>query len=130
MQGLFAIIFLLLLQVTQGFFHQHSSLCAGFRHRCSSYHPKIMTTTRTATIDDEGEEEVRAEDMDDETELAILQNDVVWIEAIEERNKAQLESFNNEQDQWDSMTDWEQDLLTNKESHMKRIEVLTKRLEA
>eukprot|EP00547_Thalassionema_nitzschioides_P002835 CAMPEP_0194223664 /NCGR_PEP_ID=MMETSP0156-20130528/35669_1 /TAXON_ID=33649 /ORGANISM="Thalassionema nitzschioides, Strain L26-B" /LENGTH=89 /DNA_ID=CAMNT_0038954891 /DNA_START=313 /DNA_END=582 /DNA_ORIENTATION=- len=89
-----------------------------------------MTTTRTATIDDEGEEEVRAEDMDDETELAILQNDVVWIEAIEERNKAQLESFNNEQDQWDSMTDWEQDLLTNKESHMKRIEVLTKRLEA
>ena len=68
----------------------------------------------------------RHEDMDNKKEVEILQNELVWIEAIEERNKAQIGSFMNEQDQWDSMEEWEQDILKKKESHIKRIEELSK----
>jgi hypothetical protein len=39
-----------------------------------------------------------------------------YIEALEERNKAQLESFVNEQEQWESLEQWERELLLQKEA--------------
>ena len=41
-------------------------------------------------------------------EVEMLQNELTWIDAIEKRNKAQIDSFIDEQDQWDSMEEWEQ----------------------
>lgn len=102
------------LHVIQGF---HSS---AFRNEVLSSRGLFVTQA----VDSESSGYV-----DDEKELAILENDLVFVEAIEERNKAQIESFVDEQDQWDSMTEWEQNLLLNKESHIKRIEELKKRLE-
>ncbi|KAG7339292.1 peptide deformylase [Nitzschia inconspicua] len=45
-----------------------------------------------------------------------LRAQLSYIEALEERNKAQLDSFLDEQDQWDSLEPFEQELLLQKES--------------
>ena len=53
-----------------------------------------------------------------------LENDLVLIEAIEERNKAQMDSFIDKKDQWDSMEESERELLRNKDAILKRLEEL------
>jgi hypothetical protein len=53
-------------------------------------------------------------DNDGET-IETLQNQLVYIEALEERNKAQLDSFVDEEDQWESMEDYEKELMSSKE---------------
>lgn len=53
-----------------------------------------------------------------------LQNKLVYIEALEERNKAQLGSFLDEEDQWDSLEDFERELLLSKEALQKQLEEL------
>jgi len=58
--------------------------------------------------------------------LASLQNTLVYIEALELRNKAQLESFVDEEDQWESLEDFERELLSSKEEVMKRLDELSK----
>lgn len=61
-------------------------------------------------------------------ELETLQNDLTYIEALEERNKSQLDSFVDEQDQWDSMEEEERQLLQKKDVIIKRIDDLTELL--
>ena len=59
-----------------------------------------------------------------EEELERLQNQLSLIEALEERNKAQLESFVDEQDQWDSMDQEDRELLLQKDDIIRRLEIL------
>eukprot|EP00563_Minutocellus_polymorphus_P019699 CAMPEP_0197718740 /NCGR_PEP_ID=MMETSP1434-20131217/2774_1 /TAXON_ID=265543 /ORGANISM="Minutocellus polymorphus, Strain CCMP3303" /LENGTH=155 /DNA_ID=CAMNT_0043303421 /DNA_START=94 /DNA_END=558 /DNA_ORIENTATION=- len=61
-------------------------------------------------------------------EMEQLQQQLTYIEALEERNKAQLDSFVDEQDQWDSMEEEERQLLQNKADIEKRLEQITSEL--
>lgn len=46
----------------------------------------------------------------------------------QERNKAQLESFVDEQDQWESLEEYERELLMSKDSILQKMEGLTEQL--
>jgi len=61
-------------------------------------------------------------------EMENLQNQLHYIEALEERNKAQLMSFVDEKDQWDSMEQDERDLMSKKDILANRLEKLTEEL--
>jgi small-conductance mechanosensitive channel len=61
-------------------------------------------------------------------EMERLQQQLTYIEALEERNKAQLDSFVDEQDQWDSMEEEERQLLRSKAGVEKRLEQMTSEL--
>lgn len=63
-----------------------------------------------------------------EEELESLQNQLSLIEALEERNKSQLESFVDEQDQWDSMEEEERELLLQKDAIVERMGKLAEEL--
>ena len=67
--------------------------------------------------------DVSSENFNDKT-IEELENDLTLIEAIEERNKAQIYSFIDEQDQWDSMDKSEQELLISKELVLRRLKEL------
>mmetsp|Transcript_29152 Transcript_29152/g.33478 ORF Transcript_29152/g.33478 Transcript_29152/m.33478 type:complete len:135 (+) Transcript_29152:108-512(+) len=56
--------------------------------------------------------------------IAMLENDLLLIGALEERNKAQLDSFVNEQDQWESMEEEERDFLSQKDDILSRLDQL------
>jgi hypothetical protein len=75
----------------------------------------------------EGQEEGEIENGVEE-EIQRLQEILDSIEAIEERNKAQLESFVDEQDQWDSMDDFEKELLESKEEVLEQMEKMAEEL--
>ncbi|KAL7428004.1 hypothetical protein ACHAXH_003381 [Discostella pseudostelligera] len=53
-----------------------------------------------------------------------LQNQLALIEAIEQRNEAQLDSFVDEEDQWQSLEEDEKSLLRSKDSLIQRIDQL------
>ena len=57
-----------------------------------------------------------------------LQQQLTYIEALEERNKAQLDSFVDVQDQWDSMEEEERRLLRSKADIERRLEQMTSEL--
>eukprot|EP00804_Cyclotella_cryptica_P006929 CCRYP_007068-RA/>CCRYP_007068-RA protein AED:0.34 eAED:0.34 QI:0/-1/0/1/-1/1/1/0/88 len=61
-------------------------------------------------------------------EIGFLQHQLTYIEALEERNKAQLDSFVNEQDQWDAMEEDERKLLRSKSDIEERLEHMTSEL--
>jgi len=63
-----------------------------------------------------------------EEELERLQNQLSLIEALEERNKAQIESFVDEEDQWQSLEEEERDLLNSKHSITQKMEELAEQL--
>ena len=63
-----------------------------------------------------------------EEELERLQNQLALIEALEERNKAQLDSFVDEQDQWDSMEEEDRQLLRQKDEMTQRMETLAEEM--
>lgn len=63
-----------------------------------------------------------------EEELEMLQQKLNLIEALEERNKAQLDSFVDEEDQWDSLEDYEKELLESKAEVLERMETITEEL--
>ena len=63
-----------------------------------------------------------------EEELERLQNQLALIEALEERNKAQLDSFVDEQDQWDSMEEEDRQLLRQKDEITQRMETLAEEM--
>ncbi len=50
-----------------------------------------------------------------------LENDLALIEALEERNKAQIYSFIDEEDQWNSMEESERQLLLSKDLVLSRL---------
>ena len=61
-------------------------------------------------------------------EMQDLQYQLSLIEALEERNRAQLDSFIDEQDQWESLAAEEQQLLQNKQTLEERLEELLSQL--
>lgn len=63
-------------------------------------------------------------------EMESLRQQLTFIEALEGRNKAQIDSFIDEQDQWDSMEEHERQLLQSKVKIEKRLEQLTSELVA
>ncbi|KAL7548550.1 hypothetical protein ACHAWF_011838 [Thalassiosira exigua] len=75
--------------------------------------------------DDDG---VGVEEGGIEGELERLQSRLQLIEALEERNRAQLDSFVDERHQWDSLEEDERALLKSKESTSRRMEALTEEL--
>jgi hypothetical protein len=89
---------------------------------------------RQCEEEDDGDRERRQtphdEDGGDDDALVLedLQNQLTWIEAIEERNLAQLESFIDERHQWESLETAEQDLLSRKQSILDSSDDLTKKL--
>ena len=60
-----------------------------------------------------------------EEELENLQQQLALIEALEQRNEAQLDSFVDEQDQWESLEPEEQDLLRSKDEIVERMDQIT-----
>jgi small-conductance mechanosensitive channel len=63
-----------------------------------------------------------------EDELNRLQNILNSIEALESRNEAQLESFVDKEDQWNSMDDAERELLESKQKTLDLLEKMTEEL--
>ncbi len=63
-----------------------------------------------------------------ELEMEELQERYALIEALEARNEAQLESFVDERDQWESLEPEERELLQSKEILESRMEILTEQL--
>ena len=58
-------------------------------------------------------------------EVERLQGQLQLIEALKERNRAQLDSFLDKEDQWESLEPEERDLLNSKESCEEKLEQLT-----
>jgi hypothetical protein len=83
--------------------------------------PLWMSATESCNNEDE---EGDGNDNDSDSIVSSLQEQLVYIEALEERNKAQLDSFVDEQDQWESMEDFERELLSSKEDIAKQLEEL------
>jgi hypothetical protein len=63
-----------------------------------------------------------------EQELEFLQLQLTTIEALEERNEAQLDSFIDRQHQWEEMEKEERELLERKPELLQRMETLTEEL--
>lgn len=63
-----------------------------------------------------------------EEELNRMQNTLSAIEALEERNTAQLDSFVDEEDQWDSLEEYERELLQSKEAVVQRMDTMAEEL--
>ena len=61
-------------------------------------------------------------------EMNNLKYQISLIEALEERNKAQLDSFVDEQDQWESLEEHERELLSSKRRLEDRMEELVSEL--
>ncbi|KAL7447750.1 hypothetical protein ACHAWC_000076 [Mediolabrus comicus] len=95
----------------------------------------IMPTQKNTVVRDtltkvfmSAAEDSSASDTGIEEEIEFIQHKLTLIEALEERNKAQIESFIDEEDQWNSMDEYEKDLLGSKESITARMEQLTEEL--
>jgi hypothetical protein len=85
---------------------------------------RVLTLCQVAANDsDEGEPESGIE-----AELGRLQEQLSLIEALETRNTAQLDSFVDEEDQWNSMEEEERTLLKSKDSIGEKMEFLTEQM--
>ena len=80
------------------------------------------------TPDDDGLEDGPSGSGGIEEEIERLQNQLTLIEAIEERNRAQLGSFVDEKDQWESLDEEEREFLNSKDSIVARMESLSEEL--
>jgi hypothetical protein len=90
----------------------------------STLSSRILTLCQVAANDsDEGEPKSGIE-----AELGRLQEQLSLIEALEARNKAQLDSFVDEEDQWNSMEKEERNLLKSKDSIDEKMEFLTEQM--
>lgn len=63
-----------------------------------------------------------ADDYEANKTIGELESELALIEAIEERNKAQIFSFIDEEDQWNSMEQSERELLQNKNNIISRLQ--------
>ena len=61
-------------------------------------------------------------------EIEDLQQKLHYIEALEERNKSQLQSFIDEEDQWNALEEDERELLLSKKDIEKKMEVLVEQM--
>jgi len=80
------------------------------------------------TSSDKSPNDQKEEKSSIEEEMERLQQTLASIEALEERNKAQLDSFIDEEDQWESMEEFERDLLNSKEEIVERMEKISEEL--
>eukprot|EP00527_Entomoneis_sp_CCMP2396_P008606 CAMPEP_0198154620 /NCGR_PEP_ID=MMETSP1443-20131203/68694_1 /TAXON_ID=186043 /ORGANISM="Entomoneis sp., Strain CCMP2396" /LENGTH=257 /DNA_ID=CAMNT_0043821301 /DNA_START=14 /DNA_END=787 /DNA_ORIENTATION=- len=78
----------------------------------------LMMNDSLENKEDEGESKI-------EEELERLQEQFALIEALEARNEAQLDSFVDEQDQWESMEEEERILLESKACLLERMGQIT-----
>jgi hypothetical protein len=88
------------------------------------FYREERSNLRSSISDQDGDQPVDSV----EEELNRLQNNLHAIEALEERNKAQIESFIDEADQWDSLEDYERELLQSKEAVVQRLNKMTEEL--
>ena len=63
-----------------------------------------------------------------EMELERLQEQLSLIEALEARNEAQLDSFVDKEDQWNSLENEERTLLESKDAVVQRLDILGEQL--
>lgn len=63
-----------------------------------------------------------------EAEIGRLQEQLSLIEALEARNEAQLDSFIDAEDQWNSMEEEERSLLESKEGIIEKMELLAEEM--
>jgi hypothetical protein len=84
--------------------------------------------TRVFSVGSDDEAEKSTPKTTVEEELERLQQQLSWIEALEARNEAQLDSFIDKKDQWDSLEEEEKMLLESKESIVQEMEILTEQL--
>eukprot|EP01083_Nonionella_stella_P069863 186509_1 len=97
---------------------------SAFQHE-SANHPLFRPLSSTNNDDGEKTENIATSI---EEELENLQQMLTYIEALEARNESQIESFIDEEDQWNSMEEDERELLKNKENIVKKLDVLTTEL--
>ena len=95
-------------------------------HGTSLHLSSSSTSDNDATADNTSESSDPSNAITEEMEQ--LQQQLTYIEALEERNKAQLESFVDAQDQWDSMEEEERRLLQSKADIERRLEQMTSEL--
>ena len=93
----------------------------------TSLHSSSSTSDNDATADNANESTSEPSNAITE-EMEQLQQQLTYIEVLEERNKAQLGSFVDAQDQWDSMEDEERQLLQSKADIERRLEQMTSEL--
>jgi hypothetical protein len=84
--------------------------------------------TRVFSVGSDDEAEKSTPKTRFEEELDRLQQQLSWIEALEARNEAQLDSFIDKKDQWNSLEEEEKILLESKESIVQEMEILTEQL--
>jgi len=89
--------------------------------QCSTHGRTALRSSTNSQEDDQPTNPI-------EEELNHMQNTLSTIEAIEERNKAQLDSFVDEEDQWDSLEEYERELLQSKEAVVQRMDTMAEEL--
>jgi hypothetical protein len=82
------------------------------------------TTLSSSSVENNRNENESNKTEENEILISSLQNALCSIEALEERNTAQIESFIDEKDQWESLELYEQELLSSKEEILKRLSEL------
>lgn len=102
--------------------HCHSNL------HTQSFKEKYGTNLSLSQDGQQGQDSTENDGGAIQQELERLQDQLSIIEALEERNKAQLESFIDEEDQWNSMEEEEREFLKSKDSVIEQMELLTEQL--
>ncbi len=77
----------------------------------SGDHPPPTSSPSTSPIDIDKDKTTKEE----------LENDLLLIEAIEERNRSQIYSFMDEKDQWEAMEEDERQLLLRKDDILEQL---------
>mmetsp|Transcript_29536 Transcript_29536/g.48735 ORF Transcript_29536/g.48735 Transcript_29536/m.48735 type:complete len:170 (-) Transcript_29536:11-520(-) len=111
------------------------SFSAGRRQSITAYIASSRTSSRalpttitSAVVDDNIDDQVIVLPLDISNEMENLEHQLALIEALEQRNEAQLESFVDKEDQWKSLEEDERQLLENKLVIQERMEVLVSEL--
>jgi|EP00970_Alexandrium_tamarense_P006828 hypothetical protein len=112
--------FVLFLAVASG------TVCEGFVLEVRFVHrrPSNFRYLQNQSNSSEGTEPKSAIEM----EIEDLQQKLHYIEALEERNKSQLQSFIDEEDQWNALEEDERELLLSKKDIEKKMEVLVEQM--
>lgn len=92
----------------------------------SSWPPFRGSSALRQADSDEGDKSEKQPGIEEELER--LQNQLSLIEALEERNKAQLDSFIDKEDQWNSLEEYEKELLNSKEKVVERMDLLAEQM--
>ena len=111
---------------------QYAPAATAFQSFGTTFQPRTASPLRFPFLvksnsnDDGAEDNAKTRD-EDSIMLEELQGTLHYIEALEERNKSQLGSFIDEQDQWESMEDFERELLSSKDKIQKQFDDLLSR---